>query len=891
MIRSLSAEELRTCSSDSSRGFGALDTLHGCLPLVSLDVTVWIEGLIAETRVKQRFANRFGEPLEATYIFPLPPMSAVTGFRMTVGDRGIEGRIDERGQARAEYDRALAAGQTAAITEEERPNVFSLRVGNIPPGATADIEFALVEAVAVDEGEATYRFPLVVKPRYCPGEPLAGADVGSGITADTDQVPDASRISPPIRLPGFPDPVQFSLAVTLPFTGRLAGTFGCSLPAVAEETAPGLWQVRVSPDQSLDRDLLLRWRVADERLPQTQLWLEPDEGRPQGLGRGGRPESVDGDGCFSLVVVPPLGGNEPTPPRDVVILLDRSGSMGGWQLAAARRAVARIVDSLTAADRVCVLAFDDRLESSGGGWRPACLAPVTSEYRGELTEWLSRVRARGGTELAQAITRGLEVLRSSSAKKQPRDQSVVLITDGQVGNEAAVLRQLSRQLGAARFYAVGIDQAVNDGLLGRLANQTGGLCELVESEDRLDLAIERIRQRIGCVCVSGLTLTAEGIDLLRETVTPARLPDLVAGLPLVIRGRYRGTITAHRATALTVAGRDSQARAWTSRGEAVATRVSGHGSLWARSFLRQLEDRYELTTRRAELDPLRRTITALSQDFGVLCRFTALIAVDPQRAEEMPRQQPLRRVVQPVAGGTFADDLDLESLTPGSVTAEPARLVEGSGMLIDSRTADTDIGSAVSGGSSCLLEGGLDFTGDEVRPWDVDLGEFMNDVEEDADAPTMLGGPGCFDLDAASAEARGLKRLSPLSDADRLPRLLRSRSNQADQPLALARNLARLLEFLRPRRGQEPKLSWWRLRLFVIRLWRAARKAARAGADPAEVERLVLAASRLDAHPGNQSVVVESLDQLADLAESAQPVTRWWHFRGRNDGRAARFWD
>ena len=227
MIRSLSAEELRACGSDSSRGFGALDTLHGCLPLVSLDVTVWIEGLIAETRVKQRFANRFGEPLEATYIFPLPPMSAVTGFRMTVGDRVIEGRIDERGQARAEYDRALAAGQTAAITEEERPNVFSLRVGNIPPGATADIEFALVEAVAVDEGEATYRFPLVVKPRYCPGEPLAGADVGSGITADTDQVPDASRISPPISAcPAFP--------------------IRCSFPLRSRCRSPAGWQARLA---------------------------------------------------------------------------------------------------------------------------------------------------------------------------------------------------------------------------------------------------------------------------------------------------------------------------------------------------------------------------------------------------------------------------------------------------------------------------------------------------------------------------------------------------------------------------------------------------------------------------------------------------------------------
>ena len=876
MIRSLSAEELRTSGSDSGRGFGAVETLHGCLPLVSLEVAVWVEGLLAETRVRQRFANRFSEPLEATYIFPLPPLSAVTGFRMTVGDRVIEGRIDERGRARADYDRALAAGQSVAITEEERPNVFSLRVGNIPPGMTADIEFSLVEAVAVDAGEATYRFPLVVKPRYCPGELLAGEQLGSGVAADTDRVPDASRISPPICLPGFPDPVELSLTVTLPFTGRLTGTFGCSLPAVAEETASGLWRVRVTPEQSLDRDFILRWWVADDRQPQTDLRLEPDEARRQGLGREGRPGSVEGDGSFSLVVVPPLGGEEPPPPRDIVFLLDRSGSMGGWQIAAARRAVGRMVDSLSAADRVCVMAFDDRFESGGGGWRPS-LAEATDQHRWKLTQWLAGINARGGTELTQAIQRGLKVLRRSSAAAQPREQILVLITDGQVGNESAALRQLSRQLGETRFFAVGIDQAVNDGLLGRLASRTGGLLELVESEDRLDLAIERICQRIGPVCVSNLTLAAEGIDLLSETVTPARLPDLAPGLPLVIRGRYRGVATEHAAT-ISVTGRSARDQVWTIKTEALPARVNGHSSLWARSFLRQLEDDYELTERKSELGVLRDRITELSQDFGVLCRFTALIAIDPQRPEERSRQQSLRRVVQPVLGESLLGDLDLESLVAGS--GYPAG---GSGLLVDDESSD--IGSMVSSSSSFFCEGGINLEGDDVKPWDVDLGEFMNDVEEDADAATRVGSGSEVDLDAASSEIGGEGMSSGPMPADQW---LKS----STEPVAeLARDLARLLEFLRPRGGQNDELSWWRLRLFLIRFWRSARKATRAGADSAEVERLTVVAFRLFAHADDWRKVTGSLDQLADAAELFRPVRRWWQPRTACIGRPERFWD
>lgn len=873
MIRSLSAEELRTSGSDPGRGFGAVETLHGCLPLVSLKVAVWVEGLLAETRVQQRFANRFSEPLEATYIFPLPPLSAVTGFRMTVGDRVIEGRIDERGRARADYDRALAAGQSVAITEEERPNVFSLRVGNIPPGMTADIEFSLVEAIAVDAGEATYRFPLVVKPRYCPGELLEGEQLGSGVAADTNRVPDASRISPPIRLPGFPDPVEFSFAVTLPFTGRLAGTFGCSLPAVAEETAAGIWRVRVTPGQSLDRDFILRWWVADDRQPQMDLRLEPDEARPQGLGREGRPGSVEGDGSFSLVVVPPLGGEEPPPPRDIVFLLDRSGSMGGWQMAAARRAVGRMVDSLSAADRVCVMAFDDRFESGGGGWRPS-LAEATDQHRWKLTQWLAGINARGGTELTQAIQRGLNVLRRSSAAAQPREQILVLITDGQVGNESAALRQLSRQLGETCFFAVGIDQAVNDGLLGRLASRTGGLLELVESEDRLDLAIERICRRIGPVCVSDLTLAAEGIDLLSETVTPARLPDLAPGLPLVIRGRYRGVATQRTAAAITVTGRDVRDQVWTTKAEALPARVNGHSSLWARSFLRHLEDDYELTERKSELDKLRGRITELSQDFGVLCRFTALIAIDPQRPEERSRQQSLRRVVQPVLGESLLGDLDLESLVARA---------GGSGLLVDDGSAD--LGSMVSSGSSCFCEGGINLEGDDVKPWDVDLGEFMVDIEEDVDAATMLGGETEFNLKAASSETGGECKFSAPMPTDQW---LKSPT----EPVAeLARDLARLLEFLRPRGSQNEELSWWRLRLFLIRFWKSARKAARAGADSAEVERLAIVAFRLFAHADDWQKVTGSLDQLADAAELFRPVHRWWQTRTVCIGRPERFWD
>src|SRR5262249_4538509 len=150
-----------------------------------------LSGLLAETSVRQTFVNTHAEPLEATYIFPLPDRAAVTSFRLEVAGRVVEGQLKERRAARREHDQAIRTGHRAAITEEERPGVFTMRVGNLPPGESATVHLTLAGPLPYVDGEATFRFPLVVAPRYIPGSPLPGPSVGEGIAADTDAVPDA----------------------------------------------------------------------------------------------------------------------------------------------------------------------------------------------------------------------------------------------------------------------------------------------------------------------------------------------------------------------------------------------------------------------------------------------------------------------------------------------------------------------------------------------------------------------------------------------------------------------------------------------------------------------------------------------------------------------------
>ena len=655
MIRVLTADELKDLAGDRvDAGFGSIETTQGCLPLTALDVDVQIEGLAAETTVRQQFRNVFDEPLEATYIFPLPPRAAVTGFRMTVNDTVVEGRIDERGKAREDYNTAIAEGRTASIAEQERADVFTLRVGNIPPKSTARIELILVAPVAIDSLEATYRFPLVVAPRYCPGVAIDGDCVGDGIVADTDLVPDASRISPPVLLPGFKSPVKLGIKVRIAagamaaVQNRIAGSLGCTLNATEARDADGDMIVTVVPEQRLDRDFILRWGIAADTVATTTLLVEPDDVRPAGLGTGKPAEEAPGDGTFSLVIVPPAQvADVKQGPRDVVFVLDRSGSMSGWKMVAARRAVARMVDTLTGEDRVTVMAFDNSVEHCGD---MANLAPATDRHRWSVLEWLGSIEARGGTQLAAALQAGFGVFRDQGNAESPvnpgprRDRVFVLVTDCQVGDEDRVIANLVDEIGDVTLFVVGIDTAVNEGLLTRMADSTGGMVEMVESEDRLDEVMERIHQRLVSPLVSGLDIQPEGLDIIPESLVPAKLPNLVPGVPVVVRGRYRGT----PAGGVSVEGRRPAGDVWQEQAEATAVWTGCQGSLWARGRLRHLEDLYATRNRDLPVEGLEKHMVELSTAFGVLCRFTAIVAIDPRHPDRKPDPASLRQIVQPV---------------------------------------------------------------------------------------------------------------------------------------------------------------------------------------------------------------------------------------------------
>jgi Ca-activated chloride channel homolog len=613
----LTAEQTPPAPAGARPTCGELSSATGeRLPLRALSVDTSIVGMTATSAVRQRFVNTGDTTIEATYVFPLPARAGVTDFVASLAGRRVVGVLKERGQARTDYEHALVSGQRAAIVEEDRSDVFSVRVGNLGPGEEATIELVLTGPLAFEDGDATFRFPLVVAPRYTTGTPLPGDQTGGGLAVDTDAVPDASRVTPP-RLSDQDQRPDLQISLTIDDGGLSVSELRASLPT-ALVTTDGLTRLQVEPGVRADRDFVLRFRV-DRRDLSSSALLVPD---PEG-----------DEGTWQVTVVPPA--ETASAPRDVVVVLDRSGSMDGWKMVAARRAAGRIVDMLDAADRFCVIAFDNVVETPSD--LAAGLLPASDRNRFAAASWLGSLAARGGTEMAEPLRQAVTLLAATDAGRLP---SVVLVTDGQIAGEDHLLRSLAPVIGRTRVHCVGIDRAVNAGFLERLAAAGNARAELVESEDRLDEVMARLARTIGRPSLTDLRVSADGEEILAGTVTPNRAPDAFAGVPCVISGRYRCTKAGPPPTLRVEAG--TQDGPFTM---ALPTRLTPDAvavqKIWARAVVRDLEDEY--ASGRGD-EELTNRLVAHSIRFGVLSRFTAFVAIDPQRTDAGP----LDEVVQPV---------------------------------------------------------------------------------------------------------------------------------------------------------------------------------------------------------------------------------------------------
>lgn len=595
-----------TVAAQQSETQGALQVLDsngkpkGLCPLKQTNVKAEISGFLSRVVVTQEFENPFKEKIEAVYTFPLPQNAAIDDMTMIVGDRTVRGKILRREEAQAVYDAAKAGGQVASLLDQERPNIFTQSVANIMPGEGVKITISYVETLKYESGSYEFVFPMVVGPRYNPGSPTGAPARGEGFSGDTDHVPDASRITPGPVPEGMRVGHDISLNITVDAGVAIDNIDSKSHPVEMERF--GLAQARVRLKNSSvipNKDFILKYDVAGKSISDALLTHRSEKG-----------------GFFTFILQPPERvTTEDVTPKELVFVLDTSGSMSGFPIEKAKETMRLALDNLYPGDTFNLITF-------AGDTNVLFPAPVpaTPQNLRKAQEFLESRASSGGTEMMKAIKAALD---PSDAKNHLR--IVCFMTDGYVGDDMAIIDEVQKHPNA-RVFAFGIGSSVNRFLLDKMAEHGRGEVEYVALNDDGSAAARHFHERVRNPLLTDISIEWNGLPV--ADVYPLRIPDLFSAKPVMVTGRYTAAGSGTIRLKGKMSGRDFVREIAVTLPEA----TSHHdvlAPLWARSRIDNLMDQDLNGAQQGTMRPeLKETITNLGLEYRLLTQFTSFVAVE-----------------------------------------------------------------------------------------------------------------------------------------------------------------------------------------------------------------------------------------------------------------------
>lgn len=579
----------------------------GFCPLKSTKVQADISGFVARVTVLQEFENTYGDPIEAVYTFPLSQNSAVDRMTMTIGERVIRGKIMKREEAKKVYEAARAAGQAAALLDQQRPNIFTQSVANIMPGEKVVVEISYVETLKYEDGSYEFVFPMVVGPRYIPASVPAY---------------DARRISPPVSADraGHDISVDVNLNAGVPIEDVRSVSHEIeSVPFSAEGRKVTLKHLKAIPN----KDFILRYDVTGKRIEDGIL-----------MHRGAK------GGFFTMMVQPPESfAPKDVTPKEIVFVLDTSGSMNGFPIEKAKESMNLALDGLNPRDTFNLITFAG--ETSILFEKPV---PATEENLARAREFLSSRKGWGGTEMMKAIRAALE---PSASQRHVR--IVCFMTDGYVGNETQIIAEIQKYSNA-RVFAFGIGNSVNRYLLDKMAQEGRGEVEYVSLKDDGSKAAMRFHERVRNPLLTDISVDWKGMGV--SDIYPGRQPDLFSAKPVALTGRFTKSGFVSLTLRGKMAGRDYTRDIPVTFPESEAAN-DALASIWARARVDELMSKYTMagTDKKAVEDE----ITQLGLEFGLMTQFTSFVAVEEKVVNQDGRQVRIEVPVE-LADGTFGRD-------------------------------------------------------------------------------------------------------------------------------------------------------------------------------------------------------------------------------------------
>lgn len=573
------------------------------VPLKHTAVEAHVAGFLAAVDVVQSFHNPFDGKIEAVYRFPLPQSAAVDEFLMVIGERRIRGILREREEAERLYRNARSQGYTASLLTQERPNLFTQAVANIEPGVAIDVHIRYLHTLRLEDDWFEFRFPMIVAPRYNPPYLVDGSGA-DGVGAVPRGAPGASGQATELEYlrPNERSGHDISLAVALETGIELREVHSPTHAVEVEQEGPDAAQVRLRSHDSIpNRDFVLRYKVGGDRA------------------RGALVTHQSGDaGTFALMLMPPEEARAlPRQPLELVFVVDRSGSMSGSSLELAKRAVRRGLAGLRPDDRFQIVSFSDEARRFE---RRAVPATESNLKRGR--RFVDQIEADGGTEMMDAVR---EVFDGREGGERRR--CVMFLTDGLVGNESEVLREVHQRLGRSRVFCFGIGSASNSYLAERLSVLGRGAVGFIGPNDDAEAIADAFLERVGHPALSDPWIDWGGLEVW--DVYPARVPDLFPGRPVLITGRFRGQGGAVRVHG--ELGGGERVLALDARWD--ASTHPGLPHLWARRKIAHLHEE-ALVAGAPHAGEYRDAMRAVALEHGLLSAWTAFVAVDSTRRTE-----------------------------------------------------------------------------------------------------------------------------------------------------------------------------------------------------------------------------------------------------------------
>jgi Ca-activated chloride channel family protein len=478
-------------------------------PLKHTDVQAEIVGNVARVEITQTFQNPYDKKIEAVYVFPLPNRAAVDDMTIQVGERTIKGIIKKRDEARRIYEAARKAGHVAALLDQERPNIFTQSVANILPGNEIEVKIRYFEALPYESAAYQFSFPMVVGPRFIPGTPTSSEN--RGWAPNTTDVPDASRITPPVLKPGQRSGHDISVKVTLDAGTGLQQLLSPSHQVDIKRKGRGRALVTLRHEDSIpNKDFVLRYRV-DGNAPKLVLL----------------PHRSTEDGYFLMLIQPEAKpADEKITPKEMIFVVDGSGSMSGFPMEKVKEAMRHSLQNLNPQDTFQVVRFSNRAET----FAPEPVSATRENIQRGLG-YVESLSGRGGTIMLEGVRTAL-----SYPDDPERLRIISFMTDGYIGNENQILAHLEKHLGGARLFSFGVGSSVNRFLLDKMAEFGRGAVEYVLLQDDAEVPVKRFYERIRNPYLTDIEIDWSGLEV--TDVYPKRIPDLFLGQPVVLHGRY-----------------------------------------------------------------------------------------------------------------------------------------------------------------------------------------------------------------------------------------------------------------------------------------------------------------------------------------------------------------